>query len=45
MPIGPCELMIAAHARSQGLTLVTHNLGEFQRVPGLLVESWVTTAR
>ena len=37
--------MIAAHARSQGLTLVTHNLGEFRRVPGLLVESWVTTAR
>lgn len=44
-PIGPYDLMIAAHARSQGLTLVTHNLGEFQRVPGLLVESWVDPTR
>lgn len=44
-PIGPYDLMIAAQARSQGLTLVTHNLGEFERVPGLLVESWVSAAR
>jgi tRNA(fMet)-specific endonuclease VapC len=42
-PIGSHDLFIAAHARSQGLTLVTHNLREFQRVPGLLVEDWIDT--
>jgi len=40
-PIGVNELHIAAHARSEGLTLVTNNLGEFVRVPGLLAENWV----
>ena len=40
MPIGPYDLMIAAHARSLGLTLVTNNTKEFQRVPGLLLEDW-----
>jgi tRNA(fMet)-specific endonuclease VapC len=40
-PIGINDLHIAAHARSEGLTLVTNNLGEFERVPGLLVENWV----
>jgi tRNA(fMet)-specific endonuclease VapC len=40
-PIGVTDLHIAAHARSEGLTLVTNNLGEFSRVPGLLVENWV----
>ncbi len=40
-PIGVNDLHIAAHARSEGLTLVTNNLGEFIRVPGLLVENWV----
>ena len=39
--IGPYDLMIAAHARSRGLILVTHNTKEFERVPGLRVESWV----
>jgi tRNA(fMet)-specific endonuclease VapC len=39
--IGLNDLHIAAHARSEGLTLVTNNLGEFERVPGLLVENWV----
>lgn len=39
-PIGGMDLMIAAHARSLGLCLVTHNLREFQRVPGLSVEDW-----
>lgn len=43
-PIGNHDLFIAAHARSQGLTLVTHNLREFQRVPGLLVEDWLAPA-
>ena len=40
-PIGVNDLHIAAHARSEGLTLVSNNLGEFARVPGLLVENWV----
>lgn len=39
--IGVNDLHIAAHARSEGLTLVTNNLGEFQRVPSLLLENWV----
>lgn len=40
-PIGVNDLHIAAHARSQGLTLVSNNLREFERVPGLLLENWV----
>jgi len=40
-PIGINDLHIAAHARGEGLTLVTNNLGEFERVPGLLTENWV----
>jgi tRNA(fMet)-specific endonuclease VapC len=40
-PIGVNDLHIAAHARSAGLTLVTNNLAEFERVPGLLVENWL----
>ena len=40
-PIGSHDLFIAAHARSRGLTLVTHNLREFARVPGLKVEDWL----
>jgi tRNA(fMet)-specific endonuclease VapC len=39
--IGPNDLLIAAHARALGLTLVTHNLAEFSRVPGLSVEDWL----
>ena len=40
-PIGINDLHIAAHARSQGLILVSNNLREFERVPGLVVENWV----
>lgn len=40
-PIGSHDLFIAAHARSRGLTLVTHNTREFKRVPGLRVEDWL----
>lgn len=40
-PIGVNDIHIAAHARSLGLTLVTNNLKEFERVPGLLIENWV----
>jgi tRNA(fMet)-specific endonuclease VapC len=39
-PIGPYDLMIAGHARSLGLILVTNNMREFKRVPGLRVENW-----
>ena len=39
-PIGPYDLMIAGHARSQGLTLVTNNTREFERVGGLRTENW-----
>ena len=40
-PIGPNDLLIAAHARALDLTLVTDNTEEFQRVPGLRVENWL----
>ena len=40
-PIGPVDYFIAAHALSLGLTLVTANIGEFSRVPGLKVENWL----
>jgi len=39
--IGVNDLHIAGHARSLGLTLVSNNLREFERVPGLLLENWV----
>jgi tRNA(fMet)-specific endonuclease VapC len=38
-PIGPLDLLIAAHALSENLTLVTNNEQEFNRVPGLQVEN------
>ena len=41
-PIGVNDLHIAAHARSEGLVVVTNNVSEFGRVPGLMVENWVT---
>jgi len=40
-PIGAYDLMIAGHARSSGLTVVTNNTREFQRVSGIRVENWV----
>lgn len=40
-PIGPNDLLIAAHALSIGATLVTDNVREFSRVPGLVVENWL----
>ena len=39
--IGVNDLHIAGHARSQGLTLVTNNLSEFERVRGLSVDNWI----
>lgn len=41
-PIGPNDLLIAAHARHLGYALVTDNTDEFKRVPGLRVENWLT---
>ncbi len=41
-PIGHNDLLIAAHARSLGLIMVTHNEREFSRVPGLIVENWLS---
>ena len=40
-PIGVNDIHVAAHARSEGLVLVTNNVAEFVRVPGLEVENWV----
>lgn len=39
-PIGPNDLLIAAHALALGAVLVTDSLEEFRRVEGLRVESW-----
>lgn len=39
-PIGAYDTLIAAHALSRGLILVTANVGEFQRVDGLPIENW-----
>jgi tRNA(fMet)-specific endonuclease VapC len=41
-PIGPLDILIAAHALALKATLVTNNTGEFLRVPGLAVEDWST---
>jgi tRNA(fMet)-specific endonuclease VapC len=38
--IGSNGLLIAAHARCLGMTLVTNNTREFKRVPGLKIENW-----
>jgi len=40
-PIGPYDLPIAGHARSEGLTVVTNNEREFARVQGLRTENWL----
>lgn len=42
-PIGPYDQLIAGHSRSKGLILVTNNLREFNRVPGLRVEDWTAS--
>ena len=39
-PIGPYDLQIAAIARANQLTVVTHNVTEFSRVPDLMCEDW-----
>lgn len=40
-PIGGNDLLIAAHARAEGLTVITANIKEFIRVPDLPVENWL----
>lgn len=42
--IGGNDLLIASTALSHGTTLVTHNVREFQRVPGLTLEDWTEMA-
>lgn len=39
-PIGPLDMLIAGHARVEGMTLVTNNVREFERVPNLKIENW-----
>jgi tRNA(fMet)-specific endonuclease VapC len=39
-PIGPYDVLIAGQALARGLILVTHNTGEFRRVPTLQIEDW-----
>ena len=41
MPIGPNDLLIAAHAMAAGLTLVTANTREFDRIQSLQIENWL----
>jgi tRNA(fMet)-specific endonuclease VapC len=40
--IGPLDMLIAAHALSLDVTLVSNNVREFSRVPGLKLENWTT---
>ena len=42
-PIGLLDTLIAAHAKSLGMTLVTNNTREFKRIEGLEIEDWATT--
>lgn len=41
-PIGPYDIQIASQALHNNLTLITHNSEEFERVPNLLVEDWIS---
>ena len=43
-PVGPLDTQIAAQALALGVTLVSNNLREFARVPGLRVVNWVEAA-
>jgi tRNA(fMet)-specific endonuclease VapC len=43
-PIGALDMLIAAHALSLKATLVTNNIKEFERVPGLQLDNWVPSA-
>ena len=41
-PIGIHDMMIGGHARSEGVTVVTNNIREFRRMPGLRLENWLS---
>ena len=41
-PISPYDLLVAATALEHGATLVTNNVREFARVPGLVMEDWIS---
>ena len=41
--IGPYDYQIAAQGITKGLTVVTHNVREFERIPGIILEDWVMT--
>ncbi|OLP62542.1 plasmid maintenance protein [Xaviernesmea oryzae] len=40
-PCGPHDMQIGAHARSEGLIVVTNTMGEFIRMPGVRAETWL----
>jgi len=40
VPIGPLDMLIASHAKSLGVILVTNNVSEFERIAGLKTENW-----
>jgi tRNA(fMet)-specific endonuclease VapC len=40
VPIGPLDMLIASHAKSLDVILVTNNVREFERIPGLRIENW-----
>ena len=44
IPIGPYDVQIAAQAFSRNMTVITHNVSEFSRVPSLKVEDWIAEA-
>lgn len=41
LPIGPYDIQIAGQAVSGNMIMVTHNIGEFSRVPGITLEDWM----
>jgi tRNA(fMet)-specific endonuclease VapC len=40
IPIGPLDMLIASHAKSLDVILVTNNVNEFERIAGLKIENW-----
>jgi tRNA(fMet)-specific endonuclease VapC len=40
-PVGPLDMLISAHARAEGLIVVTNNARKFRRLPGVRVENWM----
>ena len=40
-PIGTMDMLIAAHAKTENLIIVTNNVREFERVPDLKIENWI----